>query len=314
MATTQPRVAYLASRIGPHTARTPEDYLLCLGVVCCRSGIQYYGSDEIGEADLTGENIPVHRPASEVSSPAFLASLLGKTITRQHPRPFVNARNNAMFDQGVTLNPRVESVAGGGVIVRCDLLIKNQSLIDEIACGTLREVSVAYDYRMSVEGDKLVQRDLRANAIGIVTKGRANYERGHYPAARIQDSASARAVSTDGRIETLSATIAKIQEQVRTLKPERATDAIPFADRGATRLDALARELQRDTNDDGDAYGRALRNCLGRDVVSGVAAFKEADAAEPGDGVRRATDGTDDDEAAATFEATCRARFSEGQR
>ena len=162
--------------------------------------------------------------------------------------------------------------------------------------------------------------DLILNHIAVVRSGRANFRRGDFPKAAIRDSAVAYGLSTfaktDERVEAIVETTRRLAAiaDAPASRRARAADAIPFRDRGATRLDQLASELAEESGDDGDSYGRRLRNCLGRDVVSGVAAFKEADAAEPGDGVRRATDGTDDDEAAATFEATCRARFSEGQR
>jgi len=318
MPTTESKIGYVAERLGPHTAKTAEGYLVCLHVTVARSGTQIYDAGELGETDLAGQTVRVYRPASEVSSRAFLSSLNGKSITLRHPGPFLNSLNNRTYDKGVALNPIAKFLPNGECTVECDLIVKDQSLIDMIAAKLVREISLTYHYELAEEKGRLIMRNLRANSIAIVERGRANqHVEPGFPRAVIKDGASARSLSTDGRIDSMAAMVAKIRERVENSpQPVRAKDALRYkGDRNEASLSDLATELASDADSDGGDYGKAMSGFLGKPVIRATEEYRQRQIERTHDAAsRRATDGTADDEAAASFESTCRARFSEGQR
>jgi hypothetical protein len=302
-------------------ARTKENFLLCLGTVIARSGAQVYLASELGSSDGSDEEITVDRPTTEVADPAFIASLEGCTLTRNHPRNFIDSTSNRTHDVGVVLRPRLERLANGGVIIRADLLIKDSDAIDSVVLGLNRQISVGYDYVLSERAGKLAMTCLRANHVSLVGKGRANANRAPgYPRAEIRDTAAAHSLTTgartDKRIENLVASVAQITASVDKTPARRAhaTDSVRFRDRGNESLESLAEELRRDSDDDDNSYGSAITGAfLGQPVIRGVENFREQRAARNSNAVRgRANDA--DAEAAELFQSACAARFAELQR
>jgi len=115
----------------------------------------------------------------------------------------------------------------------------------------------------------------------------------------------------------MAAMVAKIRERVENSpQPVRAKDALRYkGDRNEASLSDLATELASDADSDGGDYGKAMSGFLGKPVIRATEEYRQRQIERTHDAAsRRATDGTADDEAAASFESTCRARFSEGQR
>ena len=100
-----PMRAFYGSRISPHLTRTPEGYLICLGVPICRTGSQEYLPQEIGvESDKSIIN--VLRSPQEVFKPAVIASFEGKPVTDDYPPVGLDASNYSSYTKGVVQNVR----------------------------------------------------------------------------------------------------------------------------------------------------------------------------------------------------------------
>ena len=78
-------VAYYGSHISEHLVKTPEGYLICYDVPINRTGTQMYTAGELGLEGEPERPVTVYRLEEDVFSPAALASLEGKDITRGHP-------------------------------------------------------------------------------------------------------------------------------------------------------------------------------------------------------------------------------------
>lgn len=164
--------AFLGSRISDHLAWTPEKFLICTGVVLCRTGTQDYRVDELfGDGDQ--RKISVHREAADVLAAEHIASLEGKPVTSSHPPMFLNATNAIAYAKGHVQNVRRGKLASGEDCLIGDLIITDKQLAEDVVSGKLREVSSGYDCEYTGDGEKIYQRSLRANHIAIVPAGRA---------------------------------------------------------------------------------------------------------------------------------------------
>src|SRR5215472_14807959 len=136
--------AYLATRISPHLARTPDGFLLCRNVVIARSGPLEYMPSEL---DLPGsQHITVHRPPEAVTSRHFLASVEGAPLTDSHPGRFVDAGNFQVYSRGHAQNARVgPRDEHGNVTVIADLFVADGGLAERVESGSVRDVSIGYD-------------------------------------------------------------------------------------------------------------------------------------------------------------------------
>src|SRR5437870_3488590 len=139
---------YVASRISEHLARTPENFLLCLGVPISRTAekVPYlYRHSEIVPGG-GNELVKVFRSPSVVFDSVSMASLEGKLITSPHSPKFVDSGNFLLYVKGHCQNirpgPRLEN---GEQALIADLVIYDETLASQIEYGLIREVSVAYD-------------------------------------------------------------------------------------------------------------------------------------------------------------------------
>lgn len=93
-------VAYYGSHISEHLVKTPEGYLICYEVPINRTGTQMYTAGELGLEGEPERPVTVYRLEEDVFSPAALASLEGKDITRGHPAEMLAAENQASYSKG----------------------------------------------------------------------------------------------------------------------------------------------------------------------------------------------------------------------
>ena len=93
-------VAYYGSHISEHLVKTPEGYLICYDVPINRTGTQMYTAGELGLEGEPERPVTVYRLEEDVFSPAALASLEGKDITRGHPAEMLAAENQASYSKG----------------------------------------------------------------------------------------------------------------------------------------------------------------------------------------------------------------------
>jgi hypothetical protein len=179
--------AWLASKISDHLALTPEKYLLCRNVTLCRAGKQIYAGSEIGVSE---NRVTVHRSPEEVQDPAHIASLEGKCVVSPHPGSFLTSTNTSYLAKGHGQHIRPSTLVDGTACLLGDLLITDQTLIEQILSGALREISIGYDTVYVPRSDGTYeQTELRANHIAVVTEARANQGRPQSD-VRIMDGAN----------------------------------------------------------------------------------------------------------------------------
>ena len=129
--------------------------------------------DEIGQR---GEKmITVYRPEEEVFSPATMASFEGMPVTNDHPdsEEGVTAENIEFLQKGHCQNVRRGTGPEKDLLI-ADLFITDPNTIQAVKDGK-REISCGYNYELSEENGKYVQRQIRGNHVAIVDKGRAGH-------------------------------------------------------------------------------------------------------------------------------------------
>lgn len=167
---------FYGSQLSQHISRTPEGYILCLGVPLARTAVnnpQLYRGAELGLP--TDDTVEVFRAESEVFNKKFLASLESKPVTDRHPGQFLSPDNYAWHSRGHVRNIRSgDELPDGELAVVGDLVITDPTLAEKILSGQQREVSVGYDCEYVPRGDgSYEQTKLRANHVAIVSDGRA---------------------------------------------------------------------------------------------------------------------------------------------
>ena len=161
-------VAYYGSHISEHLVKTPEGYLICYAVPINRTGVQVYTAQEVGIPNGGDEAVNVYRLDEDVFSPAALASMEGKDITRGHPPEMLNAENQAGYSKG-----HLENVRRDGENTVADLIIKDPSLVSDVENGILREVSCGYNCQFEPYLDGYKQTHIVGNHVAVVPRGRA---------------------------------------------------------------------------------------------------------------------------------------------
>ena len=157
---------YYAAKLSEHIAETPEGYLVCYDVPINRTGTQEYFPQEIG---MNGtEKLVVERLPEDVFSPETLASFEGKPVTYGHPTEAVDSGNYSIYSKG-----HVQNVRRSGNETVADLLIQDQTLIELIRNGTVREISCGYRCDFVEGGGRIRQKNILGNHVAVVPQGRA---------------------------------------------------------------------------------------------------------------------------------------------
>jgi hypothetical protein len=136
-------------------------------------GVAQYRKSEI---DNSGDSTPIDvwKEPEEISSPGFLASLEGRTITLRHPASSVNPDNFAHVVRGHAQNVRTHKRTDGKVVVLFDAHIPDRAALDQIDHGGVRGWSLGYSYELAPgpTPDSYSQRNLRCNHISLVPEPR----------------------------------------------------------------------------------------------------------------------------------------------
>lgn len=244
--------AFYASRISEHRSKTPEGYLIALGVPIARTGYQEYKADEIGEGGH--DKVQVWRDPQQVFNAATIASFEGKSITNQHPPVFLTPENDMAYAKGHAQNVRKskEPLPDGEYALLADLIIKDAQLIQEIENGK-EEISAGYECEYEPLGaGKFAQVKIVGNHVAIVASGRA----GEY--VRILDSATepGKESSVDGTKEEVNfGVIAKAMDFLRSLgwkDPAQVRDAESEAVKRNEEKAKEANQLKLRVADDDD--------------------------------------------------------------
>ena len=158
------------------TRRTADGYLVAEAKVA-RTGIQLYAGREVGRPELSV--VRVYRPAEEVFHRDSVSSFSHAPVTVDHPAEMVTDANWKDLAVGETSG----EVLRDGERLRIPLIVKDSSAISKIESGK-RELSAGYTCDLAFEAGETpngeaydaVQRNIRANHVAIVAKGRAGAE------------------------------------------------------------------------------------------------------------------------------------------
>lgn len=165
------RTTYFASKISEHMAKTPEGFLVCLGVPVARTGTYKYLGKELDDKLPKDKLFDVYRDESEVFSESAISSFCGKIVTDEHPPDLLTPENAQRYSKGTVQNVRRSKDEPD--LLLADLVIYNERLIKEIENGK-REVSCGYEYELVENKDGTYsQKNIVGNHIAIVDKGRA---------------------------------------------------------------------------------------------------------------------------------------------
>ena len=168
---------FYADRIAPgsHRAKTPEGFLVCVGIPIARTGWYEYRASELG---LAGEQIiKVHRSPEEVFAPETLASFEGKSITSNHPPVFLTPENDSGYNRGHVQNLRRGGrLSDGTEALLADLVIKDVQLIGDVENHDKEEISAGYNCEYVPVDGGYAQQKIRGNHVAVVSSGRAGNE------------------------------------------------------------------------------------------------------------------------------------------
>lgn len=164
-------IAYYGATISPNMDKTPEGYLICRNVPINRTGVQVYTAREVGIPGGGDDPVNVYRLEEDVFSPAALASMEGKDVTRGHPPEMLEASNQSAYSNG-----HIENVRRDGENTVGDLIIKDPGLVSDVENGVLREVSCGYYCTFEPYLDGYKQTHLVGNHVAVVPRGRAGHD------------------------------------------------------------------------------------------------------------------------------------------
>ena len=164
-------IAYYGATISPNMDKTPEGYLICRNVPINRTGVQVYTAREVGIPGGGDDPVNVYRREEDVFSPAALASMEGKDVTRGHPPEMLEASNQAAYSTG-----HIENIRRDGENTVGDLIIKDPGLVSDVENGVLREVSCGYYCTFEPYLDGYKQTHLVGNHVAVVPRGRAGHD------------------------------------------------------------------------------------------------------------------------------------------
>lgn len=164
-------IAYYGATISPNMDKTPEGYLICRNVPINRTGVQVYTAREVGMPRGGDEPVNVYRLEEDVFSPAAVASMEGKDVTRGHPPEMLDATNQAAYSNG-----HIQNVRRDGDNTVGDLIIKDPGLASDVENGVLREISCGYYCKFEPYRDGFKQTHLVGNHVAVVPRGRAGHD------------------------------------------------------------------------------------------------------------------------------------------
>lgn len=157
--------------------RVTADGYLVADARIVRTGIQIYAGIEVGKPEM--QMVRVYRPEAEVFHRDSLASFSHIPITDDHPAEAVTADNWASLAKGET----GDEVLRDGQRLRIPLIVKDAAAVKTIQSGK-RELSAGYSCELSFEDGvtpegeayDAIQKNIRANHLAIVQRGRAGSE------------------------------------------------------------------------------------------------------------------------------------------
>lgn len=155
---------------------TRDGYLVADALIV-RTGVQTYLGSEVGKPEVA--TVKLYRPESEVFAKDSVQSFSHVPVTINHPQEFVTKDNWRELAKGEASS----EVLRDGERLRIPIVLKDASAI-QLVKGGMRELSAGYssliDWTPGVtpQGEQFdgVQRQIKANHIAIVSRGRAGSE------------------------------------------------------------------------------------------------------------------------------------------
>lgn len=256
---------YAPTKISENISKTPEGFLLCVGVPIARTGMMLYAAGETPlETDLTGK-VKVFRDEEELFSPKTMASFEGKPFTIRHPEEFVNPNNWKALAAGIIQNVRRGKDAQSTDLL-ADILVTDAIAIGLIENG-VREVSCGYEAEYHQDGEgKGFQTNIVGNHLALVEEGRAG------PSYAINDHKGKGASSMSK----------KFGEKIKSLFAKVADEAAKVAEDEFEKKEEMKDEMKEKEeakSEDSSAYDELVQMCkdLGSKVEALGASMKQKD-------------------------------------
>jgi len=197
----------LVDRIGMPTKRQINDQgQMIVPCTFARTGTQLYSAGQLGLQDRApNEIVEVHREEADVFDDQSMQTFRSAPVTIGHPvndkgeQVAVTAKNSKELQVGMLEGMPVRDEDGlGGTLV-----LTAQNAIDTVEEGTV-ELSAGYTCDLEEVDGKIYQRNIKANHIAIVARGRAG------PSCRISDEALA--IQEEAKKAELTDAVAKAEE------------------------------------------------------------------------------------------------------
>lgn len=220
---------YVTERLGPTRSKTPEGFLLVMGVPIGRTGDMIYGPNEVPVTPGADGLVRVERTADEVFKDITIASFNGKPITLDHPAGPVTPDNWRDHAVGTVINPR-KGINGHSDCIVADLLITRQDAIDAVENQGLKEVSCGYDSEyLEIAPGHGRQQNIIGNHLALVPQGRCG------PRCAIGDHATQTPV--ENITMKLSDIIARVKAAIATKDDAKINAALTEAEKNAATAD-----------------------------------------------------------------------------
>lgn len=255
------------------TRRRDDGYLVADARVA-RTGIQLYAGYEVGKPEIPV--VRVYRSDAEVFSRDTMASFAHRPVTNDHPAEAVTADNWKKHAVGNT----ADEVARDGSLLRIPLMVSDASAIADIEKGK-RELSAGYTCDLVFEAGQTsdgeaydaVQKNIRANHVAIVQRGRAGSEvrigddAGKWGAAPIRPTTDKETITMSDALRTVVvdglsvSTTDQGAQAIAKLQNDLAASAAKFADAETAHQTALAAkdaELAKKDAEIDDLKGKVL--------------------------------------------------------
>lgn len=215
------------------SVRKRSDGSLVASATVARTGIQIYAGFEVGKPDVPVVN--VYRPPEEVFSRDSMASFAHRPVTNDHPTEMVTSDNW----KDVAVGNTSDEVMRDGNRVRVPLMISDGAAISDYEGGK-RQLSSGYTADLEFtpgttpEGEKYdaIQRNIRANHVAIVQRGRAG------PTVGIGDSVGSTWGASPIHLKTKDKTMP--ETNTRTVVVDGLS--VITTDQGAQAIEKLTRE------------------------------------------------------------------------
>lgn len=165
-------IFYQRVKISDNIEREEETgFLYCYNSILGHVGVQAYNGWEVDMKDQ--KVVYVRREANDVFDEDSMRSIEGKPVTLHHPDEMVDSKNFQRYAKGFIKNVRRE----GDNIVG-DLVIHDESTIQKVLSGELKDLSLGYQAKLVPVGDgTLKQTDIVVNHLAVVGEGRAENAR-----------------------------------------------------------------------------------------------------------------------------------------